>query len=292
MKFGISTYCLCQKMYARQMNVLDVIQWISDQGAEHVEIVPAGFELENDEKLVDAIKQKADDLKLDISNYAITANFVSGDEQACEDEIQRVMKHVDIANRLGVKLMRHDVAFREPDETSEAFFISDLPRMSAACGRIADYAANYGITTSVENHGTYIQASERVERLIQSVNRPNFKTTLDIANFLCVGEDPVDACKRNIPYASMIHAKDFYVRPSGFNPGEGWWEMGNGSYLRGAIFGNGDINIREVLRLVQLSGYDSYLSLEFEGMEDCLTGTRIGLDNLRRIWSEVLPITQ
>jgi len=27
--------------------------------------------------------------------------------------------------------------------------------------------------------------------------------------------------------------------------------------------------------------------LEFEGMEDSLTGTRVGLDNLKRIWSEI-----
>lgn len=287
MKFGISTYCLYEKLKTSQMNVLDVIQWIADQGGEHVEIVPAGFDLENNRELVDDIRRKAEGLKLDISNYAITANFVAGDEQACEVEISRVMKHVDIADRLGAKRMRHDVAFRPAGEMTESYFAGDLDRMADACRRIADYAAQYGIITSVENHGHYIQASERVERLIRHVDRPNFRTTVDIANFYCVDEDPIQACKRNVPYASMIHVKDFYVRPAGLNPGEGWSKSAGGNYLRGAILGHGDIGIREILRIVKSSGYDGCLSLEFEGMEDCLTGTRVGLDNLKRIWSEI-----
>jgi len=287
MKPGVSTYSLVDKIVSRQMSVLDVIQWISDQGGEHVEIVPAGYDLENNMELVDAIRLKAEGLKLDISNYAITANFVAGDAQACEAEIARVMKHVDIANRLGVKLMRHDVAFRPAEEMTESYFLGDLDRMADACRRIADYAAQYGITTSVENHGHYIQASERVERLIRHVDRPNFKTTVDIANFMCVDEDPIQACKRNVPYASMVHVKDFYVRPSDFDPGEGWSKSAGGNYLRGAILGHGDINVREILNMIKASGYDGYLSLEFEGMEDCLTGTRVGLDNLKRLWSEI-----
>jgi len=287
MKLGVSTYSLVDKIVSRQMSVLDVIEWIAKQGGEHVEIVPAGYDLENNEALADAIRQKAAEFKLDISNYAITANFVAGDERACEAEIARVLKHVDIADRLGAKLMRHDAAFRPADELTESHFIKDLDRIADACRRIADYAARYGITTSVENHGHYIQASERVERLIRRVGRPNFRTTLDIANFMCVDEDPIGACRRNAPYASMVHAKDFYVRSSDFDSGEGWGQSVNGTYLRGAIFGNGDINVREILRILKHSGYDGYLSLEFEGMEDSLTGTRVGLDNLKRIWSEI-----
>lgn len=287
MKPGVSTYSLVDKIAYRQMSVPDVIQWIADQGSEHVEIVPAGFDLENNMDLVDDIRRKAEGLKLDISNYAVTANFVAGDERDCEAEIARVMKHVDIADRLGAKLMRHDVAFRPVGEMTEAHFAGDLDRMADACRRIADYAARYGITTSVENHGHYVQASERVERLIRRVARPNFRTTLDIANFMCVDEDPVEACKRNAPYASMVHAKDFYARPAGFDPGEGWGQSAGGNYLRGAIFGHGDVNVREILRIIKSSGYDGYLSLEFEGMEDSLTGTRVGLDNLKRIWSEI-----
>lgn len=41
------------------------------------------------------------------------------------------------------------------------------------------------------------------------------------------------------------------------------------------------------MKEVKESGYDGYLSLEFEGMEDCRTGVKIGLENIKRIWDEL-----
>ncbi len=211
---------------------------------------------------------------LDISNYAIGANFLVQDEAEYENEISRVMKQVDIAAQLGVKLMRHDAGSRPIADTSILQFEADLGRMAEACRRIADYAAQYGITTSVENHGYLVQASDRVQRLVHMVDRPNYRTTIDIGNFMCVDEDSVSAVKKNLPIASMVHFKDFYLRKSNRNPGQGWFPTASGNYLRGAIVGQGDIDIWEVVRQVKQSGYDGYISIEFEGMEDCKTGTK------------------
>lgn len=190
------------------------------------------------------------------------------------------------AGALGVKLMRHDVAFRPAPEGTVAQFEIDLTVLVKACQRIADYAADFGITTSVENHGYYVQSSERIQRLLHETARSNFKTTLDVGNFLCVDEDPVSAVKNNIPYASIVHAKDFYWRPSYRNPGEGWFQTSHGNYLRGAIVGHGDIDMPKVFRVLKKSGYDGYISVEFEGMEDCKTASRIAMENVRRLWEE------
>jgi sugar phosphate isomerase/epimerase len=56
--------------------------------------------------------------------------------------------------------------------------------------------------------------------------------------------------------------------------------------LRGAIVGQGDIDMPEVIRIIKNSGYDGYISVEFEGMEDCRIGSRIGIDNAKRVWAE------
>ncbi|MBO1913903.1 TIM barrel protein, partial [Microvirga sp. 3-52] len=116
---------------------------------------------------------------IDISNYAISANFLTEDETSYLAEIDRVKKEVDIAARLGVKFMRHDVAARPLPDCTIKNFENDLPKLVAACQQIADYAKGLGITTSVENHGFYIQSSDRVQSLINHVDRDNFKTTLD-----------------------------------------------------------------------------------------------------------------
>ncbi|HHU77425.1 MAG TPA: sugar phosphate isomerase/epimerase [Clostridiales bacterium] len=298
MKFGVSTYSLVNAIGAGEMTVLDVIEWIAENGGEHVEIVPFGFQLMDNEELIDQIKEKAKEVGIDISNYAILADLVKEDEEEYEAEVHRVINEVDIAHRLGVKLMRHDVsAFRRPfDKNGIDNFEKDLPKMVDACRRIADYAAQYGITTTVENHGFYVNGSDRVQRLITQVNRPNYKQTVDVGNFWCIDEEPLVGVKKNISNAAMIHLKDFYYRPASKFPGPGtmfkcdsgtWFKTITGNLLRGAIVGDGDIDMWEILRVIKQSGYDGYISLEFEGLEDCRVGTATGLRNAKYIWKNI-----
>lgn len=280
MKLGLSSYSLHQAISANQMTIPDMIAWAAEHGCEHAEIVPLGFEMT--EALADEYKAKAAECGIELSNYAIGANFLKGTDEEYEQEIARVMREVDLAARLGVRRMRHDVA--SSDDLSIVHFNRQLDRLAAACRRIADHAAQYGITTSVENHGYFIQHSDRVQALVHAVDRPNFRTTLDIGNFLCVDEDPLSAVKKNLPIASMLHIKDFYYRPAGSELGAGWFQTSNGNYLRGSIAGHGDLRMREIIRAIKESGYDGYVLLEFEGMEDCRVGAEIGLNNIRQLW--------
>ncbi|MCM3342730.1 sugar phosphate isomerase/epimerase [Paenibacillus sp. MER TA 81-3] len=290
MKVGLSTYSLLQAIRAEEMTVLDVIDWIADNGGEHMEIVPYGFTLVDNPELADAVRDKAKSRGIALSNYSMPANFVQDTEEAFEAEVERVKQHVDLLVRMGIKHMRHDVtAFTIPEEQmSIEWFESNLHLMVEGSRRIADYAAPFGITTTLENHGFSAQASDRVQRVLLSVNRPNFKTTLDVGNFMCVDENPLIGVKKNLPYASLVHVKDFYFRPYYQPPGGGdWFKTAHGNFLRGSILGQGDLEIREILRLVKQSGYDGYITLEFEGMEECRMGSRLGLENLRRLWDEV-----
>ncbi|WP_079914564.1 sugar phosphate isomerase/epimerase [Paenibacillus sp. 32352] len=285
MKLGLSSYSLVRAIKSQQLDILGAIDWIADNGGEHVEIVPIGFNLTENPELIDAIRDKAAAVGIDISNYAIGANFITDTREQYENEIERVKREVDIAHRLGVKRMRHDVASRK--DTSMLRFQEDLELLASACRQIADYAAQFDIVTSVENHGYYIQASDRVQALIHAVDRPNFRTTLDVGNFMCADENSVAAVKKNIAYASMVHVKDFYLRPAALNPGTGWFPTASGNHLRGAIVGHGDIDMRQVISIIKHSGYDGYISVEFEGMEDCFTGSKLGLETVRRLWDEV-----
>ncbi|KAB8134176.1 sugar phosphate isomerase/epimerase [Gracilibacillus oryzae] len=288
MKLGMSSYSLANAIHSGEMTILDVIQWTKDQGGEHIEIVPIGYTLTDNPELVQDIVVKAKELGIEISNYAIGADFLAGDDQHFAAELERVKKEVDIANALGVKRMRHDVSFKPPTETGAEQFYQDLPKIVEACQEIADYAKQYDIVTSIENHGFYIQSSDRVNMIVSLVNRPNFGHTLDIGNFVCVDEDPTVAIKKCISNATMIHAKDFYVRPATWhNPGEGWFSSSGGKYLRGAITGQGDIDIKDILKTIKEYGYDGYLSIEFEGLEECKKASKISIQNVRNIWEQI-----
>ena len=158
------------------------------------------------------------------------------------------------------------------------------------------YAAEKGITIVMENHGFFINGSERILRLIEAIDRPNLKMTVDVGNFLCVDEDPVAAVKRCLPMAEMIHLKDFYIRKKEqlpdqtemFNCNKGsWFETMGGKMIRGSILGQGDMDIWEILKTIKHSDFDGYISLEFEGMEPCEQGTEIGLAMARAILDKV-----
>ncbi|MEN0642476.1 sugar phosphate isomerase/epimerase [Alkalicoccobacillus gibsonii] len=288
MKLGMSSYSLVGAIQSNELSIVDVIEWTAEQGGEHVEIVPIGFNLTESEHLIDEIVAKAKACQIDLSNYAIGADFLKESRHAFEEEVKRVKEQVDIANRLGVKKMRHDVSFKPPIQATIEQFEKDLPTLIEGCQVIADYASEYGITTSIENHGFYIQSSDRVKRLISEVNRENFKLTLDTGNFLCVDESPYAAVSNTVHLASMIHVKDFYVRKaSEFNPGEGWFQTTNQNYLRGAITGHGDICLRDVLNVIKRSGYNEFISIEFEGLEECKKAAAISLNNVKSMWYEL-----
>ncbi|TLS54281.1 sugar phosphate isomerase/epimerase [Paenibacillus antri] len=289
MKVGLSTYSLLNALKSGEMTVLDVVDWIAANGGEHMEMVPYGYTVEDNHELADAIRERAKAAGIELSNYSMPANFVQDTEEAFDAEIARVKRHVDVVHRMGVKHMRHDVtAFTLPKEQMTIrWFEESLPLIVRGTRLIADYAAQFGITTTIENHGFSVQASDRVQRVLQAVDRPNFKTTLDIGNFLCVDEDPVIGVMKNLPYASLIHFKDFYLRPYDEHPGDGvWFRTANDNFLRGAIVGHGDLPIRKIVKLIKASGYDGNITVEFEGMEECKTASKIAMDNVRRLWEE------
>ncbi|MFC5449246.1 sugar phosphate isomerase/epimerase family protein [Paenibacillus aestuarii] len=289
MKVGLSTYSLLGALKTGEMTVLDAIAWISEHGGEHMEIVPYGFTLVDQPELAIAVREKAKEAGIELSNYSMPTNFVQPTEDAFEAEVERVKQHVDLVHKLGMKHMRHDVtAFTLPPEAMTIqWFEEHLHAMVKGSCLIADYAAQYGITTTIENHGFSVQASDRVQRVLTEVNRPNFKTTLDIGNFMCVDEQPLIGVRKNLPYASLIHVKDFYFRHYDEDPGEGpWFRTSNGNYLRGAIVGQGDLDLRRILKLIKASGYDGYMTVEFEGMEECKSASKIAMNNLRRLWQE------
>jgi sugar phosphate isomerase/epimerase len=289
MKIGLSTYSLLNAIKAGEMSVLDAIQWIADSGGEQMEIVPYGFSLVDNPELADAVREKAKEAGIELSNYSMPANFVQESEEAFQQEVARVKQHVDLVARLGMKHMRHDVtAFTIPrEQMTIEWFEQNLTHMARGSRLVADYAAPLGITTTIENHGFSVQASDRVQRVLQAVDRPNFRTTLDVGNFMCVDEAPIIGVMKNLPYASLVHVKDFYFRPYDQNPGkDGWFTTSNGNFLRGAIVGHGDLDLRRILKLIKSSGYDGYITVEFEGMEECRSGSKIGMDNLRRLWEE------
>lgn len=285
MKIGISSYCLSREYIAGRMDLPDMIDFVADRGGEQLEFSPGRWCDTSDRELLGRLVKRAKERNILLSSFTVAANFCKESADEVNAELTRMKKLVETAAFLGVPLMRSDAGGRPAEMCTREQFEKDLPQVADCCGQLADYAAKYGLTLSVENHGFLFQNSERVQQLIKTVNRKNYRTTLDVGNFLCADEDPVIGTVNNIGLAAQVHFKDFIRRaPNGFVPGGNWIKTRGGFLLRGTILGHGEMNITALADIIKKSGYDGCVSLEFEGPEDCIMGTEIGIETLIRLF--------
>lgn len=286
---GVSSYSFQQRLASGDMDLFDVIEWVAQSDAAHLELAVLADDpaspipnLASAPGYVERVRAAAESAGVELSNLAMHAEFWAPGGADVPAAVERVEAYVDLAARLGITRLRHDVVAHGalPGDDTPAFEDAFGP-IVAGSKKVAQYAASKGVTTSVENHGFFVQSADRIRRILHAVDEPNFLTTLDVGNFVCVDEDPAAVVPQNLPYAMVIHFKDFYVRDA--DPGDGWFRSRGGRYLRGAIVGNGDLDLASVARSIRESGYEGYASIEFEGVEDCLIGIERGLANAARL---------
>ncbi len=287
MKIGLSIYSL-KEAINKGMTAVEAIEWIAANGGEHMEVVSFVTDLVGKDEKIEELREASLRTGVALSAYCLPGDVLDISPSEYEAEIKRIKSHIDIAHQLGIKVVRHDLSSytRTAAENIIENYDRDLPMIVRACQELADYAAQYGIITTVENHGRYINGGERVRRLMLAVDRPNFKCMLDIGNSLCVDEDPLVCVETLLPFAVAVHFKDFYVRNNKQLIGAGnWLETIHNNYLRGAIVGHGEIDVQRIMGCIKDYGYDGNVTIEFEGMEDCFVGSKIGMDNVRRLAS-------
>jgi sugar phosphate isomerase/epimerase len=285
MKLSISTYSLSRWRRENNRTLEQTIDAYRDLGAEGIEF--SGL----DEKLKSSPLKRAAQLRarcekagLPIVSYCVGAELLTPPGQQ-RKSVEALKREVDVAAELGAPSMRHDVTRGFGDNAAALriprTFDAALRVVVPAIREVADYAADKRVRTSLENHGFFMQESRRVERLIKTVQHPNYGLTIDMGNFLCVNEDPVAAVKRLARYAQMAHVKDFHIRPKKTVPASGWFKTPTSIALRGAICGHGAIDIPAEIKLLKRAGYRGYLSLEFEGIEEPLQAVKLGMEYLR-----------
>ena len=293
MQIGVSSYSYSRLVRSGQMKQIEVIAKAKEMGFDVIEFstiaVPEGKTLP---EFAAELKAEADRVGIPIANYTVGADLLAGSNGDLQAEIARVKAEIDVAEILGVPGFRHDCSGgRFPETwTGAKSFEAALPRLAEGCRALTEYGASKGIKTMVENHGYFCQDSLRVEKLVTAVNHPNFGLLVDMGNFICADDSPELAVGRLMPYAFHCHAKDFHLKPGTMPwPGKGWNQSRGGNWWRGAIIGHGNVPVHQCIRIMASKGYQGVLSIEFEGMEDVLTGIALGQENLRRFVAMAQP---
>ena len=284
MKIGVSSYSFSKYMRDTGCNYLaicDIAKEIGYDGIEFIDLKPEISGLEDVSAAAEQIREHCEKIGLEITAYTIGANFLCDDPAA---EAERVKGCVDVASILGAKLMRHDACWNPKVLGHGYTWREAVDAISPYIAGVTRYAAEKGIRTMTENHGHFIQDPDRMETLIRKVNDPNYGWLVDIGNFICADCDSLKAVSVAAPYAFHVHAKDFLYKPGTEpSPGTGWFMTRGRNHIRGTIVGHGVIPVAQCVAVLKNAGYDGYLSLEFEGLEDNLTALKAGYEYLHRV---------
>ena len=109
-----------------------------------------------------------------------------------------------------------------------------------------EYLENLPVTLVHENEkGIFGDVGRRCHDLMKTVNSPKLRSAFDFANFVQVGEDPMNNWPMLKPFTAHIHIKDA--------------KNGTGQVVPA---GQGDGHIPEILRDAYAGGYRGFLSLE------------------------------
>ena len=278
MKTAVSSYSFGP--YQKSLGNEGIMRKAKEMGFDGIEFIDSHVSSVDDAKALCAL---AEEIGIEICAFCVGADFINKD---IEGEVSNLKSKIDIAEALGAPVMRHDIT-RGSESGAKVGISYDalLPQIVPAVREVTAYAKARKIRTLTENHGFFSQDADRVEKLINEVNDENFGALVDIGNFMCADEEPWKSVAKMMPYAYHVHAKDFFIK-SGMepNPGKGWFKTRSGDYLRGTIIGHGNARAYQSLATVKRSGYDGFISIEFEGMEDNLKGIALGLENLKKFW--------
>ena len=278
MKISVSSYSFMQYIRDGRLSVLDTVAKAHELGFEAIEFIDLpGGSLEEQKEYARAIRKKADELNMTVNAYTIGGQLYLGSAEADEAEVERLKGQVDVAEILGAGVMRHDCIYRLYKEGKGRSFDLMLPTIAENARKITEYASSKGIRTCVENHGYIAQDSDRMERLFNAVDHENFGLLVDMGNFSCADEDNVRAVSRVAPYAIHAHAKDMHLSQE---PLPGYGQTRGCNYFKGAVIGNGDVDVKRCVEILKRVGYDGYLSIEFEGSEDCIESIAKGYEFL------------
>lgn len=284
MKLSVSSYSYSQYINNGKMTQLDCVLRAHEMGFEGIDFIDLFADtLDGQKELAKRIREECEKYGIEVVAYTIGANLFNGNRDRDLREIERLRGQLEVAEILGAKIMRHDICHSLTGEGVGRSFYTMLPTIVENVRAVADIAADKHIRTCTENHCFISQDSTRVEALFAEVGRDNFGLLVDIGNFACVDEDSTLAVSRLAPYAIHVHAKDFIKRRFGEAEPTGCIVTRACNLLYGCVIGEGDIPVAQCISILKRAGYDGYVTVEYEGGEDCIAGISRGRDNLRRM---------
>ncbi len=214
-----------------------------------------------------SVRKWADDAGIAIGSVGGYCDFAQADDEALAIELRRLREACELASALEVGIVRAFVG--EPKvglELAEARL-----RAVDAFARAAVFAEELCVTLAIENHGNLMNDGRALAALVEEVDSPHVKLTLDSGNFAWAGHDLAQTCadyEAVLPHTVCVHIKD------------GVWTDGGFEFVP---VGRGSLPIARLIDDLRSRSYRGPIYSEYEGSGDFLAGTRESVSFLRSV---------
>lgn len=277
-RIGVSSYSFWGFQREHLRDIPTCIDHAARMGFDGFEILQRQLftpEATPDNAQLQKIKRHAFVNGLDLMGYSTHQGFLSPDQAKRDAQIKHTIDCIEQAYQLGIPTMRVNsgtwgtskdfddlMAKRGVEQPLEGYTEEDAYKwVIDAYQKILPTAEKCGVVMGLENHWGLGVTPEGVKRVVDTINSPWLKVTLDTGNFL---EDPYERLSKLAKDTVLLQAK---------------------TYFGGGVWYTLDLDYPRIAKIMKEAGYTGYVSLEFEGKEDPLTAIPKSLTLLRNAFA-------
>ena len=240
---GCCAYSFREYLKNGQMSMQDFIREIVKMGSVGADMTVYWFK-STDPAYLNDLRHLAYRSGVPFSGAACGSSMVQASAEKRHEVLEDIKKWVDVTDSLGASHLRVFGGKLPHGPTVKQGTDWVVETMKPA----VEYASKKGITLGIEDHAGVTQSADVCLEIMRRVDSPYAGINLDITHFIPTGsEDPYAQIKACIPYATNTHIRDH------FDDGT-------------------PIDMDRVWSMFRDGGYKGYMSVEYEGKEDPMTG--------------------
>ncbi len=253
---SLAQWSLHRALYDEKISHLDFPRVAKQEfGIGAVEYVNQFFaDKAEDKNYLDEMNSRCNDLDVDQVLIMVDGegDLAINDDEERVQAVENHYKWVEAAEYLGCHSIRVNIFGDGSADEQKTAAVDSL-------GRLAEFAYDYDINITVENHGGYSSDGEWLSNLMEEVGMENCGTLPDFGNFCvkredgerwdgeCVEEyDRYKGVKELMPFAKGVSAKSYDFNQEGEET---------------------TIDFHKMLTIIKDAGYEGYIGVEYEGNE-------------------------
>jgi len=219
------------------------------------------------------IKSVLDKTGLILSGLSMSNNFNQANPEELRNQINTVKKWIQVASKINAPVSR--IFGGNVDRNDKDLLKQGFVKIIDALGEVVTEAEKLGVILALENHGGLPCTGEEQVAVIKKINSKYLRATIDVGNYMNCGQEAYIGTEIAADYVAYVHFKDFKKKhpENTLLP----WS------IEACTLGEGDVDLTKCLEALKKTGYNGFVALEYEGIEDEKTGIPKSVKHMNQV---------